>query len=143
MKQKLIITKQPKQKSEKQSKIFQLLEELATREEKISLPTSRGLRMEKFTDIMYCEADGCYTTFVLRDNTKIIVSKNIGSFEIELTKHHFIRIHASHIVNPGYVIEYINGRGGEVIMDDKKLLPVSRTHRDELIDTLKYRHTVV
>ena len=56
--------------------------------------------------IIYCEANGSYTNVFLQDNTKIVASKPLGDFELQLTSHKFFRIHHSYLINLGRVKEF-------------------------------------
>ena len=48
---------------------------------KIALPISSGFLFQEIKDIIYLEAEGSYTHFILNNGTKILVSKKIKEFE--------------------------------------------------------------
>ncbi len=102
-------------------------------ENKIALPTLCGLVFVKQNDIIYCESSGNYTQFYLKDNKKILVSRQLGEYEKLLPEMQFIRIHDKHIINLQYIAEYIKGNGGEIKLDDGKSLPVAARRKDELL----------
>ena len=104
---------------------------------KISLPTLKGLSCVRITDIIRCEADGMYTNIFLLDRTKLMVSKNIKEYEKLLVRYHFIRVHASHLINKFYIKEYITGDGGIIRMDDNSYIPVSRSQKKIVLKSLK------
>src|SRR6478609_6973403 len=58
-------------------------------EYKLAIPSSDGLMFIKATDIVYCEAEGNYTTFNLKNGKKYIVSKTLKEYENILNYHQF------------------------------------------------------
>lgn len=104
--------------------------------ETIALSTSDGLIFIKLADIMYMEGQGSYTHVTLSGGQKHLVSKNLSAFEEivcdEQSK--FFRPHKSFIINLAYISQYIKGDGGEIIMNDKKSITVSRLKKQEFLD---------
>lgn len=101
---------------------------------KISLPTTDGLMFVEISSIMYCESEGRYTRFYINTNqeqNKIIVSKNMGEYETILPAELFIRIHHHYIININYIVRYIKGSGGIVVMNNGAELPVSKRKKDD------------
>ena len=104
-----------------------------TSEVKIPLATQNGLVFIKQNDIMYCESSGNYTQFYLASNKQILVSRQLGEYEKLLPETQFIRIHDKHIINLQYLAEYIKGSGGEVKLDNGKIIPVATRRKEELL----------
>ena len=103
--------------------------------QKIVLKTEQCIFIVDVSDIVNCESDGNYTTFYLKNDKKIVVSKIIKEFE-ELLKHNnFFRIHQSHLINLNHLSSY-DKQTGYVIMADNKKLPVSLRKKNSLIDLL-------
>ena len=103
--------------------------------QKIVLKTEQSIFIVDVSDIVNCESDGNYTTFYLKNDKKIVVSKIIKEFE-ELLKHNnFFRIHQSHLINLNHLSSY-DKQTGYVIMADNKKLPVSLRKKNSLIDLL-------
>lgn len=88
-------------------------------------------------EILYCQSDGNYTHVVLKEGKEHLVSKNIKSIENLMHKKQFMRVHKSFVVNTNYIIEYLRGDGGEIIMTNKKSIPVSRLHKSQLLSLLR------
>jgi len=88
-------------------------------------------------EIIYCQSDGNYTHVVLKEGKEHLVSKNIKSIENLMHKKQFMRVHKSYVVNTNYIIEYLRGDGGEIIMTNKKSIPVSRSHKSQLLSLLR------
>ena len=115
--------------------IFSLLENVQHKNEhdKIALPTMQGLQFIKLTQICFCESSGNYTNFHLTDNSKIMVSRQLGEYEKLLPAEMFVRIHDQHIINLTCIKEYVKGSGGEVILENGTRLNVASRRKDELL----------
>ncbi len=115
--------------------IFSLLENVHQKSttDKIALPTMQGLQFVKIEKINYCESSGNYTNFFLTDNTKIMVSRQLGEYEKLLPVDTFVRIHDKHLINLSSIKEYIKGNGGEVVLEDGSRLTVAARRKDELL----------
>lgn len=90
--------------------------------------------------ILYCMASSNYTTLVMKDKKKLIVSRTLKEIGEMLDDHGFIRIHHSHSVNVNAIEKYIRGEGGTVLMTDGTELDVSRSRKEALLKTLQARH---
>jgi two-component system, LytTR family, response regulator len=102
--------------------------------ETIALSTSNGLYFAKLKDILYLEADGCYTTIVLQNGNSHLVSKTMGTFDFILEgSPSFFKAHKSYIVNLNFIEQYIRGEGGELVMINKKVIPLSRNRKQEFL----------
>jgi two-component system, LytTR family, response regulator len=116
--------------------MFTLLENVQQKNtsDKIALPTLQGLQFVKLDNIGYIESSGNYSTFYLQDNSKILVSRQIGEYEKLLPADAFVRIHDKHIINLHCINEYIKGNGGEVILENGTRLNVSSRRKEELLN---------
>ncbi|PKV49033.1 LytTR family two component transcriptional regulator [Aquimarina sp. MAR_2010_214] len=103
---------------------------------KISITDAKGVHRVKAIDIIYCVSDGNYTTFILKDNSEIIISKNLKHFEIKLKDYNFLRIHKSYLINMDHIDFLIKEQGGSVIMKNGKSLPVSRNCKKTLYEKM-------
>ncbi len=83
-----------------------LKENLAAGKElkKLNLPTQNGFDLIELGQVMYLEADGNYTNFVLSNGKKSKTSTNLGEYEDMLSDNHFMRIHRSVLVNLDHLI---------------------------------------
>lgn len=61
-----------------------------------------GFEIVPRSEIIYLEADGNYTLIHLIDRRELTVSQNLGKFENLVSKHGFLKIHRSYIINPDY-----------------------------------------
>ncbi len=101
---------------------------------KIALPTTDGLIFIEQMDIVLCEAEGNYTSFLLKQHNKVLVSKPLSYFEEVLNAEQFCRTHQSYIINLAYVKSYVKGRGGYLIMNDGTKVEVSVRMKNNLLD---------
>ena len=105
--------------------------------DRIALPTMEGLQILTSEEIYYCESDGGYTHFFLTNGKVILISKTLKEVEEVLESKGFCRIHHGFLINVRYVIKYLRGDGGEVIMANNKNIPVSRNKKQEFLNLLE------
>ena len=98
----------------------------------IVLSDARGLHVIKIEDIMYCIAEGNYTSIILNNQPQMVVSKNLKFFEEKLTQSNFFRIHKSNLINVHY-LKLLSNEGGHIVMSDGKTLSISRDKKRELL----------
>ncbi len=103
---------------------------------KVPLPLNQKIIFVNPDDILYCKSDGSYTTVFMRNGDDYLVSKSIGYIEDLLPKNQFIRIHKSYIVNLHEIKELIKHGNGEIILTNDKIIPISRTHRKQVLEAL-------
>lgn len=106
-------------------------------EGKITIPTQEGYLFLNAAEINYVEAANVYSVFHLVNGTTVVSSKNIGYYEPLLPSRMFFRIHHSHIVNLTKMYKYIRGKESYIVLENKKVLRVSRTYKDELLEIFK------
>ncbi|HTN17549.1 MAG TPA: LytTR family DNA-binding domain-containing protein [Chitinophagaceae bacterium] len=105
---------------------------------RLALPTLEGLLFVDLNKVMYCESDGRYTRFYLTaQEKKILVSKNIGEYEVILPAAKFVRIHSQYIVNLDHVEKYLKGRGGSVVLSNGTELEVSARKKDHFLGSFE------
>lgn len=106
--------------------------------QQVAIPTTEGLEFVNMTHIIYAKADGNYTTILLENKEKIIISKTLKEFEGILNDSVFARIHNSYLVNLGHVRKYIKGDTGWVVLNDGTTLQVSRANKAKLMNLGKF-----
>lgn len=104
---------------------------------KICIPDAKGFRVISVADILYCEAESCYTIFHLTDKGTIVSSRTLAEYDGLLDPEQFIRIHRSYIVNARHIREYLKGDGGFVVMANQKTLEVSRRKKEDFMARMK------
>jgi two-component system, LytTR family, response regulator len=105
----------------------------------ISLSTSEGVEFIQLSNILRLEANGPYTTFFMKDNAKIMVSKNLKEYEMLLTDHGFFRVHNSHMINLKQVRKMIKTDGGYAVMNDDSMIAISPKKKDEVVQLMSQR----
>ncbi|MBX7051586.1 MAG: LytTR family DNA-binding domain-containing protein [Flavobacteriales bacterium] len=121
------------QKKELDTRLQLLLQQFASKQNdtgKIVLKTSESIHIIDIKDIEYCEADKNYTTFVMHDNTKIVVSKSIGEYEDLLGKQGFLRIHQSFLLNTIHISRLDRADGGMIVTTNGNQLPIASRKKD-------------
>lgn len=109
------------------------LASIATASDRIAVPMVDGMEFIECKDILYCEASGPYVEIFLANGEKRVISKNLGKFEEKLTPQGFIRIHDRFLINPKKIAKYIKGRGGQVVMENGKVLGVAQRRKEEFL----------
>lgn len=105
--------------------------------EKVPLALADKIIMVDKNDIVYCSSDGNYTHVFLNDGREYLLSKTIKVVEGLLDGGQFIRIHKKYMVNSNHIKEYTRGDGGYVVLNNDKVLPVSRMHKENLLRSLR------
>ena len=113
-----------------------LLRQLSQDQTRLQLiiPEIDGFTVVHLHEIIRCESSRNYTDFHLVGDRKVTATKALKEFEDLLLPTGFFRIHKSHVINMNHVSRYIKGRGGELVMVDGGVLPVSRERKDPLIE---------
>ena len=93
---------------------------------KISIRTSKGIRVIECKDILYCKADGRYTRIFLHNGESYTIAKVLKKYEELLPDSCFFRIHKSYLVNLDYVKEYVTNNGRILVLKDNTELLVSQ-----------------
>jgi DNA-binding LytR/AlgR family response regulator len=85
-----------------------------------------------FNEIVYIESYSDYIKIHLVDKNTVVTRETISAVEAKLPKREFIRIHRSYII----AIKYIESFTNEQIEISGKSLPISRSYKKEVLDTL-------
>ena len=105
--------------------------------QRLALSTAEGIHFVNMNDIIWMEALGPYTKFMITGQAPIIVSRLLKDFEELLGGLNFLRVHQSSIVNMDHIKKYVKGNGGQLWMSDGAEIEVSRRKKDELLEALK------
>lgn len=110
-------------------------QQIDSKHQRISIPIKNGFEIINIDDIIYCEADGSYTTFYTTDNKKFLTSILLKKIESILKQSTFFRIHRSVLVNIKHIATYENT--GKVILTNKKKLVVASRNKKNFLQVLK------
>ena len=106
-------------------------------ENRIGIGMAEKIVFVNIPDILYCEANGAYTSVYMDGNKKMVASKSLGEFETQLEGHKFFRIHHSYLINLNRVKEFQRHDGGYVIMENDKQLEVSQRKRKDFLNNIE------
>lgn len=104
---------------------------------KIVLNDHESLHLIVISNILYCQAEGSYTTFTLADGKKIVTSSNLKEYEQMLSPYEFVRSHHSYLVNMHQVLELKKNDGGYLVMSDQSQLPISTRKKSAITEEIK------
>ncbi|MBL0012917.1 MAG: response regulator transcription factor [Flavobacterium sp.] len=104
---------------------------------RIALTTADGIHLYEVSDIIRCEGEDNYTTFYIKNNKPIVISKTLKEYEELLSEYGFERIHQKHLINLAYLKSYVKKEGGYIVMSDNKQLPISQRKKERLQELIK------
>jgi two-component system LytT family response regulator len=104
--------------------------------EKVAVPSSEGIDFFDVKDIIFCEADSCYTIIHLTYKKTKLVTRVLKDFEELLSESGFCRVHNSFLINIHHVKRYVRGEGGYVILTDDHHVDISRRRKEEFLSML-------
>jgi two-component system LytT family response regulator len=102
--------------------------------DKIALPYQNGVAFVKLSEILYCESDDNYTKFYLPDGQTYLVTKPLKEVQELLEEQGFLRIHRQYLINLNHIKKFVKGEGSYVIMTNGQSIPVSRLHKERLVE---------
>jgi two-component system, LytTR family, response regulator len=122
-----------------------LMQQLAMSKEmykKIVLKDSNSTYFVKLDDIIFCQAEGTYTKFYIKDSAPILISKNLKEYESLLEPLGFLRTHHSYLVNPEKIKTYEKKESGSLVVEGDHLIPVSKRKKDFILKILEMGFSV-
>lgn len=103
----------------------------------IAIPTTDGFELLLITEIVYLQAESNYTWVFLENKEKHLVSRTMKEVAQMINSPQFFRAHKSYLVNLTHVRRYVRGRGGYLVLRDGSQIPVARSQRTVLMETLR------
>lgn len=116
--------------------LYEGMGSIRTNEKKIVLKDNESIHFIRIQDIIRCEADGPYTKFYITNSNPILISKSLKEYDEVLTPYGFIRCHHSHLVNTGKILRFDKLDGGELILENKDMVPVSHRKKEQVLKIL-------
>ena len=86
-------------------------------------------------DIYYAQADNNYTHFFCKDDCKILVSKSLKTFEVQLAGQNFFRCHHSYLINLNK-IKALHKSADAVILENNATVPVASSKKKLLYELI-------
>jgi len=112
-------------------KLVNLLTNTVANNNKIIVPTQKGMSFIPQEEVLHLEGYEGYTRIHLIDKTTILSSYNLGKFE-KLLSATFFKCHKSHIINLEKVRHFENE--GYLILEDNQRVPISRANRKAFLE---------
>ncbi|MEO5787459.1 MAG: LytR/AlgR family response regulator transcription factor [Gelidibacter sp.] len=104
-------------------------------QKKITINTDGKLIFLDADDILFVESDGNYSTIVLENDPKIVITKKLKEMSEVLPENQFFRIHNSYIINLKKIKEFIKNEG-YVVMESNDRIPVARQRKSDFLEKL-------
>ncbi|WP_053990832.1 LytTR family DNA-binding domain-containing protein [Mangrovimonas sp. TPBH4] len=102
-------------------------------QKKITINTDGKLMFVPVDDILFIESDGNYSTIVMVDGQKTVITKKLKEVNSILPEQFFFRIHNSFIINLNRIKEYIKN-DGYVVMQSNHKIPVARQRKSNFLE---------
>lgn len=126
-------------KTQEQATLRNFLYNARTEKEKrIAFRTSEGVRFSAISDIVRLNSEGNYTRILFKDSSRLMISKPLKEYDRLLSEYPFYRIHASHLINMDYFKTYSPKNGGEVLLKNGDILPVSQRRKAAFLKELEH-----
>lgn len=104
------------------------------KQNKIVIKTKTEAFYVQIDDIIYCKADGNYSTFYFKDLKHVMVAKTLKFYEEILSEYSFIRVHQTYLVNTNFIVGYLNDH---VKLTNGDLIEVSRRKKSFILSLLE------
>jgi two-component system, LytTR family, response regulator len=105
--------------------------------ETILVADSKKLSAIAVAEILRLESNGIYTIIHTKNKSKFVSCKHLKIIESELSSSSFFRVHKSHVVNLREIGVYEKGKGGNLVMSDGSIVPVSKRKKSEFLSRFK------
>lgn len=115
-------------------KLVTLLEATISKNNKVIIPTQKGISFIPQDEVLHLEGYEGYTKIHLTNDVTIISSYNLGKFE-KLLSSKFFKCHKSHIINLEKVRHFENE--GYVVLDSDYRVPISKTNKKAFLNLFK------
>jgi two-component system, LytTR family, response regulator len=126
-------------KEEYNEKLRSLVNVFSRKEEQpgqVAVPVMGGYRMVTVADMAVLKAVREYTYIHFASGEVFCSSVNLGYYEDLLGDTQFYRVHHSYIINRMHIKEYAKADGGEVVMHNGSIVPVSRRRKPGFLQWL-------
>jgi two-component system LytT family response regulator len=122
---------QVKSDAESNHKLVNLLSENITNNNKIIVPTTKGMSFIPQEEVLHLEGYEGYTKIHLVNEITIMSSYNLGKFQ-KLLSTMFFKCHKSHIINLEKVRHFENE--GYLVLENKERVPISRANKKAFLE---------
>lgn len=105
--------------------------------DKIAISFQDKILVIECDQILRCEAQSNYCWIYTHNSEKVLASITLGVIQEYLNLDNFIRVHQSHLVAKNAIKSYHYSDGGKIEMINGTIIPVSRTHKKNVMNYLK------
>ncbi|WP_074405740.1 MULTISPECIES: LytR/AlgR family response regulator transcription factor [Aquimarina] len=105
---------------------------------KICLSTADSVEFINIKDIIYCKANGAYTSFILKNNISLLVSKHLKEYENLLIEQQFMRTHNSFLINLKEVKKFVKSDGGYIMMNNNDIINISKNKKEKFLIAMSH-----
>ncbi|MBG6131591.1 two-component system LytT family response regulator [Aquimarina sp. EL_43] len=105
---------------------------------KICLSTADSVEFINIQDIIYCKANGAYTSFILKNNISLLVSKHLKEYENLLIEQQFMRTHNSFLINLKEVKKFVKSDGGYIMMNNNDIINISKNKKEKFLIAMSH-----
>lgn len=123
-------------RSLKHSTLIQNIKEDKKVPKKIVIPTADQYLIVSPEEIVRLQSEGYFTNVHLTNGKSVLVSKTLKEYEQLLKGTGFVRVHNSHLININFIKSYLKTNGGEILMEDETIIPISRRRKSKFMDEL-------
>lgn len=110
----------------------------------ISISFMDRLEIIHVDEILFCNAEGRYTRFRLKDGRQLVSSKNLAEYNTFFSLHAcFLRVSRSSVVNFKFISKVVKKDGMHCVFNDGSIVSVARRKYNELnkfLNTLGVKH---
>ena len=104
--------------------------------ERLVVSDKNNIYLIDLNDILYCKGEGNYTTFHLQNESPIVISKHLKTYEKILLGDKFFRVHNSFIVSLKQVKRIEKGTSDMLIMTNGDKVPIATRRKSDVINIL-------
>ncbi|MFV8369933.1 LytR/AlgR family response regulator transcription factor [Flavobacterium sp. LB2R40] len=120
-------------------KAIELLNSLNQPNDYVAVSSLDKIELITKSEIIYCQAEGRYTTFFLQNGKKIMSSKNLGEYSAILDPNYFFRIHHSYIINLRHIVKISKKEGYFCEFPNGVLLAVAKRRQEDFNKFIKLK----
>ncbi|MGH1437247.1 MAG: LytR/AlgR family response regulator transcription factor [Lewinella sp.] len=126
----LAVLKASKQLEQQRQKEKEGEAELELSDDRLVLRTATSFHLIVVDDIVYCHSEAGYSTFFLKDERKIVISKTLKAVEEILNGFLFFRIHKSYLLNCRYMQSFHKTGEMYIVLSSGERLPVASRKKE-------------
>ena len=104
---------------------------------RLAVPTKKGKIFINEDHILYCKAEGSYTTLYLENAEEILITRGLRKVQEAITPGAFVRIHHSFLVNIAHIVDFSVKGKNCVTLTDGTVLSVSRSRKKSFFEKYK------